>query len=58
MFDEVHKGNAGPMAGMLEFIIKDKNGDVVDRIIDRNLIKIHAKEFYHIACHLMRCGTQ
>ena len=30
--------------GILEFIIKDKNGQVVDHIIEKNVIKIFAKE--------------
>jgi hypothetical protein len=30
--------------GIIEFIIKDRNGNIVDRIIERNIIKIFAKE--------------
>jgi len=30
--------------GVIEFIIKDRRGNVVDRIIERNIIKIFAKE--------------
>lgn len=30
--------------GILEFIIKDKNGNVVDHIMEKNIIKIFAKE--------------
>lgn len=34
----------GYARGVLEFIIKDRNGNIVDRIIDHNIIKIGAKE--------------
>lgn len=30
--------------GVIEFIIKDKNGNVVDHIVEKNVIKIFAKE--------------
>ena len=34
----------GHAKGVLEFIIKDRNGVIVDRIIDHNIVKIFAKE--------------
>lgn len=30
--------------GIIEFIIKDRNGNIIDKIIDKNVIKIFAKE--------------
>ena len=31
-------------AGILEFIVKDKNGNIIDHIMEKNIIKIFAKE--------------
>jgi hypothetical protein len=39
--EEIPKGHA---KGEIEFIIKDRNGVVVDRIVEHNIVKIFAKE--------------
>jgi len=41
--EEVRKGHGAPMEGMIEFIIKDRNGNIVRRQ-QENLIKIYMKE--------------
>lgn len=43
-YNTLSKDERQATAGILEFIVKDKNGNVVDHIIEKNIIKIFAKE--------------
>lgn len=43
-YDTLNPDDKKGTTGILEFIIKDKNGRIVDRIIEKNIIKIFAKE--------------
>jgi hypothetical protein len=43
-YNTLHPDDKKGATGILEFILKDKDGNIIDHIIEKNIIKIFAKE--------------